>query len=472
MENYGLDKKVHKDDMKLKRETINNILKERLYNSFAQAILKIFVTPYPILKVFLFVIVIGTTGLASYLVIRSLMDYLNYGVTTTSRTIYETPTLFPKVTFCNLNLYTTEYAFNLTQKGILFGNNLSNEEKKKVGHDLDDILIECQFSYHSCNSSDFIWSYDLSYGNCFTFNMDTRRDKTNLKKSTSSDPWSGGLILTLYIDVYEELLNLNERILNTVMVGRGAIIQIGNSSYSKFHTNNGILLSAGSVTFLAVDREFKSVLPKPYSECEINSKSPKFKSGYEFYNLIAQNNYDYTQQLCLTQCMQKQFIDEYNCTYPYFPTFYNVSACNGTLYNIILTWNNISNSDFMNRVCLPVCPLECDQIVYKSSISSSQLIGNYFDSKIKTNPNLASDFINRTIDAATARESFVRVYIFYDSLSYTQTTESPQYDIVSLMGSIGGNMGLFLGISVFSICEIGEVIIEIAYIKHGSNRVM
>ena len=117
----------------------------------------------------------------------------------------------------------------------------------------------------------------------------------------------------------------------------------------------------------------------------------------------------------------------------------------------------------MNRVCLPVCPLECDQIVYKSSISSSQLIGNYFDSKIKTNPNLASDFINRTIDAATARESFARVFIFYDSLSYTQTTESPQMNAVSLLGSIGGNLSLFLGVSFFSLCEIFEVAIEMFY---------
>ena len=41
----------------------------------------------------------------------------------------------------------------------------------------------------------------------------------------------------------------------------------------------------------------------------------------------------------------------------------------------------------------------------------------------------------------------------------------PLFDIVSLLGSIGGNLSLFLGVSVFSLCEIVEVIIEILIIE-------
>ena len=79
------------------------------------------------------------------------------------------------------------------------------------------------------------------------------------------------------------------------------------------------------------------------------------------------------------------------------------------------------------------------------------------------NPNLVKDFKNRTIDAEVARESIVSVIVFYESLSYTLTTEIPQVDIVSLLGSIGGNLSLFLGVSFFSLCEIFEVAIEMFY---------
>ena len=86
-----------------RREEIKSLLKEVLYNSLAQAIIKIFLTPFIIIKCILFLFVFGSIGLTSYLVIESIMTYFTYGVSTTSRTIYETPTLFPKVTFCNAN---------------------------------------------------------------------------------------------------------------------------------------------------------------------------------------------------------------------------------------------------------------------------------------------------------------------------------------------------------------------------------
>jgi hypothetical protein len=59
--------------------------------------------------------------------------------------------------------------------------------------------------------------------------------------------------------------------------------------------------------------------------------------------------------------------------------------------------------------------------------------------------------------------------MFYDSLSYILTTESPQWDAVSLLGSIGGNLGLFLGVSLFSLCELIQVAVEIYFILKGKK---
>ena len=95
------------------------------------------------IKVFLTIFILTSTNFASNLVIQSILTYLSYGVSTTSRIIYENPTLFPKVTFCNVNQFTTEYAYNLTQQQQVFnGDILQDDEKKKLGHDLNDILIE------------------------------------------------------------------------------------------------------------------------------------------------------------------------------------------------------------------------------------------------------------------------------------------------------------------------------------------
>ena len=97
-------------------ELIRILIKESLYNSISQAIIKIFQSPYPFIKCYLFVFTCAVTALCSYLVIQSIMTYFSFEVSTTSRTIFETPTLFPKVTICNTNVFTTEYSFKVLEQ--------------------------------------------------------------------------------------------------------------------------------------------------------------------------------------------------------------------------------------------------------------------------------------------------------------------------------------------------------------------
>jgi hypothetical protein len=92
-------------------------------------------------------------------------------------------------------------------------------------------------------------------------------------------------------------------------------------------------------------------------------------------------------------------------------------------------------------------------------------MGDDFVDYIKENKNLAEDFIQTQTDPESAAKSVVKVNIFYESMSYELSSESPKMDIVSLLASVGGNLGLFLGVSVFSLCEIIEVVIEIYFVN-------
>ena len=83
---------------------------------------------------------------------------------------------------------------------------------------------------------------------------------------------------------------------------------------------------------------------------------------------------------------------------------------------------------------------------------------------------MTRDFVNRTLDSNSAKESVVRMTVYNDSLSYTLSTESPKMDIVSLLANIGGNLGLFMGVSMFSLCELLEVLIEIFTTKFHCSK--
>jgi hypothetical protein len=459
MKTHFLTNVKQKDD---KKELIKTLLKEILYNSLGQAVIKIIYSPNLVLKIFLLISVLVSTCFASFFVINAFICYFTYGVSTMTRTIFETPTLFPKVTFCNSNKFTTEYAFKLKQTSDEIDDRFfTNEEKRKLGHDLNDILIECWFNFKPCNASDFVWSFHRTYGNCYVFNAgtDSNKKKIDLKKTTIGGV-DYGLSVTLYVNFYEKLMNyVNES---------GLVIRIGNSSYSMYYGNNGVFLSPGMSSYIVVDREFKSILPKPYSNCEIDSNSLSYSY---LYNLIVKSNYAYTQQLCIMQCYQDYIIKNYNCSIYYHFSLFNASPCDPIIENNLLETIDL-NGSFISNKCASLCPLECNQTLYKTLVTTNKLNGNeLYVMKIKNNSKLASDFINRTIDSKNARKSFATVYVFYESLSYTLSNETPQMDGVSLFGSIGGNLSLFLGVSLFSLCEIIELIMELIFIRKNICRI-
>ena len=449
---------MHQNFLEKSNESLKNLLKDFLFDSLFHVILKIIITPYIYLKLFLITFVIGTTSAASFLVIQSILSYFTYEVNTVSRTLYEVPTLFPKITFCNVNAVQNQYAFYLIQKGVWSLAQLTSDQKKMIGHNLSDILISCRFDNKPCDTSDFIWSFDDKYGNCYTFNsgLNSNGSRIVLKKSSIAGP-DYGLQLTLYTNIYEELVS------GKSLHGFGIVIRLGNSSFQIYNLNSGIFIPPGFVTYISIRRDIESILPRPYSNCEIDANTPKYLDDMDLYNLISQSDYEYTQQLCFSQCLQKRNILKYNCTFPFFLSLYtNVRRCNQNVSNLILQLNSFA-SNFISE-CSSSCPLECTQILFKTSSSSFQLNGNSEMIKtIRSNPNLASDFINRTLDSTMARESFAVINLFYDGLSYTLSRELPQMDLVSLLASIGGNLGLFLSISVYSICEMAGIAIEMIY---------
>jgi hypothetical protein len=468
------------------------LAKEILYNSLAQATVKLFKKTHISVKLILFLFIMSPISLASYMIVNVILDYYSYEVITTSRVIYETPTLFPKVTLCNQNMFTTKKAFEFAESfnvswniyknrnfmkemkftersmtreqfyelvsGDTFKSNFSDENRRMLGHNFEDILLSCYFNNQVCNSSHFKWKFDPSYGNCYEFNS----DENNIKQSTIPG-WINGLILELYVNFNE---NLNE--FNSVNGGLGAIVRLDNSSYLIDHGWSGVQVAAGFTNFIALDRSFKFMLPKPYSNCEIDSESPKYGFNSELLNLIAQSDYEYTQELCFEQCYQREALRECGFADSNFLSLFNQKLVEtNEAYECVngIYLKKYSSLDFLNKICLPLCPLECNRTEYKATVTTSQLIGDIYVDYIKGNKNLTSDFINRSIISDTAARSIVKINIFYESLSYTLVTESPKMNVVSMLASIGGNLSLFLGISVFSLFEVVELLTRIYFIK-------
>jgi hypothetical protein len=112
-----------------KKDSIKGLLNEDLSDSVVHAFRKIIHAPHIGIKVFLLVFIVATIGTASLLVIQSIMTYFAFEVSSKTRTIYETPTLFPKITFCSINAVQTQYAYNLKEQGQMWNLNQLNVDQ-------------------------------------------------------------------------------------------------------------------------------------------------------------------------------------------------------------------------------------------------------------------------------------------------------------------------------------------------------
>ena len=172
--------------------------------------------------------------------------------------------------------------------------------------------------------------------------------------------------------------------------------------------------------------------------------------------------------------MQQNILNECNCTDPQSLSLFgnlltcessDQQACMSNQYTIMLEKNYITST------CVSMCPLECNRTSFKPFMSSCETIGNLYYDYLQSNANLSADFVYTNITYNTAKNSFSFPLIYYESNSYTLSTEAPSMDVVALLANIGGTMGLFLGISLIHVCEVIDILIQIFFIKAASNKV-
>jgi hypothetical protein len=484
-----------------KRTFLKQSTKETLGNETAQAVIRIFETKYFGLKLFWLVCLLGCSGLCFYLVAQTLMIYLGYPVYTTTTIVNEMPTVFPKITICNSVFATTEYAYQLIKQinDVYYPNisifdqsqmsnlsysdlqslnkiyqifnllinldSFSDASRKLLGHPLEDILWYCKFNGQFCSPSDFTWRWDPLYGNCYSFN--SGYNSSGAKKSYQQSLLPGavfGLKLDVYVGYYDKLKAFNVGKFNNYGSNAplyGLNILIENNTYLTDDKSNVIALNGGTVNYVAVQRKFTTKMPKPYSDCDIDNTNPgKIDSPY--YNLILNTPYQYNQELCVIQCMQKKMIQMCNCTMPTFLSLYQDSCQN--LAEAFCPYYALKDNTFSIestiRMCIPQCPLECNSTEFAFQLTSQTFTGILFEALVKSRPVYLADFNTTLVNEATTSNKFVELNLYYDTLSYTTSSDTPSMDIMAFLGNIGGTLGLFLGVSVLCLFELIHVIIE------------
>jgi len=135
------------------------------------------------------------------------------------------------------NVVTTIYNAAIS---VMISKNLTDEQRKQLGHSLNDIMYSCSFNNQPCSSKDFIWKFDRFYGNCYVFNSGYNGSgvKVDIKKSLISGSLYG-LQLQFYVGFNDQLSLFN------AIYAKGGFVKVENSSFLLDDTLDGIFLTPG-----------------------------------------------------------------------------------------------------------------------------------------------------------------------------------------------------------------------------------
>jgi hypothetical protein len=221
--------------------------------------------------------------------------------------------------------------------------------------------------------------------------------------------------------------------------------------------DKGIDIPTGSSTSVKLKRSLFEKLPVPYSDCQ---DLANFDSV--LYRAILDQNLTYRQEDCFDLCLQKSNIEKCGCCNLYFPCLFNKEFClNPTQVACVYqTYKNFINSN-VNDLCSSMCPIECESMEIDVTTSSSAFPTRSFYEFYKDNKYFKDKFQNETITYDMLKENILELNIYYDTFKYINTEQSPVSTIIDLISNIGGTLGLLIGISLLSLVEILEIIIEI-----------
>ena len=107
--------------------------------------------------------------------------------------------------------------------------------------------------------------------------------------------------------------------------------------------------------------------------------------------------------------------------------------------------------------CLPLCPSNCrTKIIDKTLYTGLYPTTSEYNTRVNRNAYLRS--LRNTTSDDNIKKSLAYIRVYYDDLQYTYMNQLPKLIFVDLISSIGGTLGLCLGMSFLSFFEALEII--------------
>ncbi|CAI2303102.1 unnamed protein product [Caenorhabditis sp. 36 PRJEB53466] len=302
---------------------------------------------------------------------------------------------------------------------------LTEEQKWKISYNKSDFIMKCSFNGKECNvKHDFVEYLDPTYGACFTYGQKLG----NITNERSGPAY--GLRLEVFVNITEYLPTTE---------AAGVRLTVHATDEQPFPDTLGFSAPTGFVSSFGIKLKSMIRLPAPYGDCVKEGKTEDFIYTHKEYNTEG----------CQRSCIQKHLSQTCGCGDPRFPPYRESKNCpvdDPYKRGCIKKEMHVATRDSKKLGCS--CKQPCNQDVYSVSYSASRW------------PAIAGDLSGCPLGMAAhhclhyKREQGAMIEVYFEQLNYESLLESEAYGWSNLLSDFGGQLGLWMGVSVITIGEV------------------
>ncbi|XP_022785106.1 acid-sensing ion channel 4-like [Stylophora pistillata] len=387
----------------------------------------------------------------SYQSFTMLKKYFSFPNTTKVSLKYDAKPDFPAVTICNFNKFRNSVIEDLGLDAVA---NKSVDLNKVInitqlfyaaGHQINDTLAYCVWnSKQTCDYRNFT-PVMSSMGLCHTFNSG-KNGQSVLKVNEAGADF--GLYMMLNVQQYE-YFGVESR-------DAGLRVRVHHQNTLPMVSQLGFAVSPGTSVFAGIQKQRVINLPKPY---ESNCYDGMMDGTPDFTT--------YTISSCMLLCETRFVIKECGCRSVEMSELNGTKHCSNNRTLRCLFKAKAKFQTLKEDQC--DCRVPCDAISYKPSLSYAAFPSEgYLSRGVKeagNNDNLTLEQIKEGQEQL--RRNFLELRVYYQDLNYQVIEETPAYELQSLLGEIGGQVGLCVGASLLTLLEFCDVILGVVGIRMG-----
>ncbi|XP_015763989.1 PREDICTED: amiloride-sensitive sodium channel subunit alpha-like [Acropora digitifera] len=322
-----------------------------------------------------------------------------------------------------------------------------------IGHQFEDMVLSCTYRGISCgNMSSPIWKeyWHYKYGNCYVFNSGIKTDAGEdapILKSNKVGP-SHGLSLELNVEQDEYIGSMTPE--------AGIRMDISTQREMPFPMEKGISISPGYATMIGLRKEIL-VRKDPFDRqrCLKDLKKDESNLYTKHFGVM------YSKTACKESCLAFNQRQQCGCMEYRFPGSDKI-ICNVSKKSTAKCLAKVQRRFKENKLnCTTSCPPPCREEIFKTSSSfaiwpSEKHKPIYTASLEKRRQPLHKKH-------GSHRKNVCKVQVFYEELKLEKKTEQRSYMLEDFVSDIGGQLGLWVGFSVFTVAEFLELVLLIVH---------